>query len=405
MLTHLIPARRHFPVQDPIFGLNAEAQQRKAKGEAILNATLGALTDDGGDLVLHASVMALWRELTPAEVAPYAPIGGDPAFLRALVARHWPLLTTYGTGCATPGGSGALALSARNFLEPGMAVLTAGPHWGPYTTLASENGVTVAAAPFPEDGLPLDLDAWDREASALMARQGRVLLWLNDPCHNPTGRSFQKAHREALLALLRRLADRGPVTLLLDCAYLDYTTDPQHVRDALDHYAELGAEGRVLVGASLSLSKSLTLYGARGGALVFPWCKDVPLQAALDTSCRGTFSNCPRAAQSLLLRLERDGKRQEQLNAEHRHWSEILEGRAVALDLELKRQGLPGVAWAGGFFVTLPTSDPLGVSARLRDQGVFVVPLPQGLRVGICALPRAATARFAEAMKVALITP
>ena len=85
-MTHqLIPTRRAFPADDPIFALNAEAQARKAAGEPILNATVGALLDESGQLVVLDSVMGLWRELTALEVAPYAPIAGDPAFLQALV--------------------------------------------------------------------------------------------------------------------------------------------------------------------------------------------------------------------------------------------------------------------------------------------------------------------------------
>jgi aspartate/tyrosine/aromatic aminotransferase len=292
-----------------------------------------------------------------------------------------------GAGCATPGGSGALALSLRNLLEPGMTVLGAGPFWGPYAVLAAENGCRLASAPFPLAGAPLDLDAWELKARALMASQGRLLVWLNDPCHNPTGRSLGRGDRDGLLAMLRELSRLGPVSLILDCAYVDYTPDPAHVREALDHYRELGEEGRVLVGASLSMSKAFTLYGARGGALVFPWCRDEELQAALAASCRGLFSNCPRAAQSLLLRLERDGKRQERLAREHRHWSEILEVRALALDEALRSRGLPGAPWMGGFFVTLPVVDPPLAAARLRERGTFLVPVAKGLRVGICGLP------------------
>jgi aspartate/tyrosine/aromatic aminotransferase len=205
-----------------------------------------------------------------------------------------------------------------------------------------------------------------------------------------------------LMAVLSRLSEQGPVTLLLDCAYLDYTADPAHVRAALDHWAELGEEGRVLVGASLSLSKALTLYGGRTGALVFPWVRDTALQAALATSCRGAFSNCPRAGQSLLLRLDRDAKRQEALRVEHRHWSGVLESRARALDSALKAKGLPGAPWLGGFFVSLKAADPAAVCARLRAQGVFVVPLPDGMRVGICGLAAAQAPRFAQAMDQAL---
>ena len=401
MLEQLMPARRQFAADDPIFALHAEALARKAAGAAVVNATLGALADDAGELVVLATVMAAWAELTPPEVAHYAPIAGDPGFLRALVGRHWPGLDA-GAGCATPGGSGALALSVRNLLEPGMTVLTAAPFWSPYATFAGENGNALATAPFPEPGAGLDAGAWLRAGRDLMARQGRLLVWLNDPCHNPTGRSLARPDREALLAVLRSLADLGPVTLLLDCAYLDYAADPGQVRAALDHYAELGAEGRVLVGACLSLSKSLTLYGGRCGALVFPWTRDAALQAALATSCRGAFSSSPRAPQSLLLRLERDGARLAALAAEHRHWSGVLAGRARALGAALRAAGLPAPPWQGGFFTALELAEPGPVCARMRQAGVFVVPLATGMRVGLCALAEADAPRFAEVLAAAL---
>ena len=286
MTRQLIPSRRAFPADDPIFALNAEAQARRASGDSILNATVGALLDDSGQVVVLEAVMDLWRELTALEVAPYAPIAGDPRFLTTLVRRHWPLLTTAGAACATPGGSGALAVSLRNFLEPGQRVLTTAPFWGPYATLAAENGISLVTAPWPGAGEPLDAGAWEAALRNLMREQGRVLLWLNDPCHNPTGRSLSSTDRAALTGLLREVSALGPVTLLLDFAYLDYTSNPGAVAAALSDYAALGAEGRVLVGACLSLSKSLTLYGARCGALAFPWSADPVLQAALVDSQR-----------------------------------------------------------------------------------------------------------------------
>jgi aspartate/tyrosine/aromatic aminotransferase len=367
-----------------------------------LNATVGALLDEAGQLVVLTSVMGLWRDLTTMEVAPYAPIAGDPAFLRALVRRHWPLLDTAGAACATPGGSGALALSLRNFLEPGQSLLTTAPFWGPYATLATENGMGLVTAPWPEAGAPLDGAAWDAALRQLMKSQGRVLLCLNDPCHNPTGRSLSAADRAVLMGLLRDVASLGPVTLLLDFAYLDYTREPGAVAAALNDYATLGAEGRVLVGASLSLSKSMTLYGARCGALAFPWSTDPALQAALTQSCRGTWSNCAKAPQSLLLRLAQDGKAQERLAAEHRHWSEVLSARALALDAALVAEGMAPLHWQGGFFVTVNTSEPEAICAHLKADGVFTVPLPEGLRVGICGMRAAETPRFAAMLRKAL---
>lgn len=402
MTDHLIPARRGFPADDPIFALNAEAQAFRAAGGSVLNATVGTLLDDGGRVVVLPSVMDLWRGLGELDVAPYAPISGDPAFLGALVQRHWAGAAGAGAACATPGGSGALGLSLRNFLERGQSVLTTAPFWGPYATLAAENGMAVATAPWPAPGRPLDAEAWHGALQGLMKAQGRVLLWLNDPCHNPTGRSLSPGDRAVLAGLLREAAARGPVTLLLDFAYLDYTREPAAVAGALADYAALGAEGDVLVGACMSLSKSLTLYGARAGAIAFPWRTDAVLQAALTQSCRGTWSNCARAPQVLLLRLAADPEARARLAAEHRHWSATLADRAQALDDALAAAGMAPVRWQGGFFATVPAADPAWVGDRLKAEGVFTVPVPGALRVGLCGMRAADAPRLAGALRRAL---
>lgn len=399
MTDQLIPTRRDFPADDPIFALNAEALARQAAGESVLNATVGVLLDEAGQFVVHETVLDLWRELGAMDVAPYAPIAGDPAFLKALVQRYWPALEGAGCACATPGGSGALSLSLRNFLEPGQALLTTAPYWGPYATMAGENGMCVETAPWPAAGQALDAEAWDRALRAQMKAQGRVMVWLNEPCHNPSGRSLSTADRAALMGRLRDVSALGPVTLLLDLAYLDYTREPAAVAGALKDYATLGSEGRVLVGAAMSLSKALTLYGGRGGALAFPWCGDPALQAALTQSSRGTWSNCPRAPQALLLRLARDGKAQARLAAEHRHWSEVLAARAQDLDAALEAEGMAAFRWTGGFFVTAPAVDPEAACEALKAEGVFTVPLPEGLRVGLCSMCRDEAPRLARALR------
>ncbi len=403
MRTHLLDSRQGFAGDDLIFTLNAAAQKRAATGAAVINATVGALLDDSGKLVVHESVMALWRELTPMEIAPYAPIAGDPAFVLALTQRHWPELTSAGIAVATPGGSGALALSLRNFVERGEAILTAAPFWGPYSTIAAEAQVRLETAPYPEPGQSLDIGAWEAKARDLLDEQGRLLVWLNDPCHNPTGRSLSRDDRRTLLSVLRDIASQGPVTLLLDFAYLDYARDPNEVREALSDYAAFGAEENVLVCASLSLSKAFTLYGARAGALVFPWSTDSALKGALVSSCRGTWSNCARAPMSVLLRMTKSESAQAALAAEHAHWRGVLTERVAALDAALKAEGLPGAPWDGGFFVTLPAPpDPVAVGEKLQAADVFVVPMPEGLRVGVCGMRAADAARFAKAYAAAI---
>ena len=402
MLKQLLPRRQNLEGGDVIFTLNSAAQKRAAAGEAVINATVGALLDDNGKLVVLSSIMEQYALLTPPEIAPYAPIAGDPAYLLALTQRQWPSLTSYGVGVATPGGTGALSVSLRNLLEPGDSLVTAAPFWGPYTTLALENQAVLETVPYPSSGGALDIKPWRATCEAVIRRQGRLLIWLNDPCHNPTGRSLSAADRDALKQMLRELSKLGAVTLLLDLAYLDYTREPAQVRAALDDYAAFAAEGSVLVAVALSLSKAFTIYGARAGALVFPWTNDPALQAALASSCRGTFSNCARAPMSVLLRVTRDANATQKLAAEHAHWNEVLVQRTEALDAALKSEGLPGAPWQGGFFITIETSEPYDVCNRLQDEGVFVVPMPEGLRVGVCSLRAQDAPRFAAALRKCL---
>src|SRR6185436_21084716 len=82
---HLIASRRGRPADDPIFALNAEANARKAKGDSIINATLGALLDDSGALAVLPTAARAVREVTSAEWAPYAPIAGSAPFLKAVI--------------------------------------------------------------------------------------------------------------------------------------------------------------------------------------------------------------------------------------------------------------------------------------------------------------------------------
>ncbi|MEO7999845.1 MAG: hypothetical protein ABI852_20495, partial [Gemmatimonadaceae bacterium] len=130
MIKQLLPERQNLNGGDLIFTLNSAAQKRAAAGESVINATVGALLDDNGKLVVLQSIMEQYALLTPPEIAPYAPIAGDAAYVLALVQRHWPTLASSGVSVATPGGTGALSVSIHNLLEPGDTLLCAAPFWG-----------------------------------------------------------------------------------------------------------------------------------------------------------------------------------------------------------------------------------------------------------------------------------
>ena len=53
--------------------------------DKVINATIGSRLDDEGRLVVLSSVDRVFKELSPADYADYAPIGGIPSFREAVI--------------------------------------------------------------------------------------------------------------------------------------------------------------------------------------------------------------------------------------------------------------------------------------------------------------------------------
>ncbi len=405
MTNRLIPSRSGKPGDDPIFALNAEANARKAKGESVVNGTLGALQDDAGGLAVLPTAARAMREVPAGEWAAYAPIAGPPAFLAAVtedVFAGRPERAKQVTGCATPGGTGALRHAIACFLEPGQALLCSSFYWGPYATLAEENGRALATFKTFDAKGSLDASDLDRAMGDLAAREGRILLILNDPCHNPTGYSMSAADWDAVTAVVAKHAARVPVAVLLDAAYAAYGP-PGAMKTALDALDRVADTALVL--HAWSASKTFTHYGLRVGALlaVVPDAaerKDVA--AALAFACRGTWSNCNRGGLHAITKLLTDPALRTAVDAERRGLVSLLDARVAAFNGAAKSAGLAYPRYDGGFFVTVFAPQPAAAAARMREDGVYVVPVDGGLRVGICSVRESDLARLVASMAKAL---
>src|SRR6185437_5071618 len=303
----LIPSRDARSGDDPIFALNAEARKRALAGEPVINATVGALLDDDGKLAVLPGVAEALRAVPTAVSAGYAPIAGPDDFLRAVVGDLFGDRTTSGwaTGVATPGGTGALRLAVTSFLEPGQALLTSSFYWGPYQTIADEAERRVETFRMFDGQGRLDVADFEKQLARQREAQGRALVLLNSPCHNPTGYSFDADEQKAIAEVVAREAARCPVAVLLDIAYARYgATVPRHFMDRL---IDLGGQALVLL--AWSASKAFTLYGQRVGALVavHPEAFErVRLKNAFAYGCRGTWSNCNASGMAAVTRVLSD---------------------------------------------------------------------------------------------------
>ncbi len=391
-MRHLIPSRQSRPDKDPIFALNAEATRRKAAGEKVVNATIGALMNDDGGLSILRTVTQTFAEVPPAEWAAYAPISGDPRFLDAVIADTFaghPKLRECATAVATPGGTGALRHAFMSYVEPGQKILTPSFYWGPYHTLCDENerGLGTFRMFTPEGAL--DVEALRTGVEAQLAVQGRVLLVLNDPCNNPTGYSMTRDEWRAVTATLLSAAEsgRGPVTLLVDMAYWLYAAAGDH-RAFLSELEPL--LGRVGLLFAWSASKSYTHYGLRVGALIAcepDAAERNAIAAALSYACRGTWSNCNRGGMYAVMKLLTDSSLRSACDAERAALKGLLAQRVEAFNREALPKGLRYPRYEGGFFVTVFNEDADRKAAQMRERGVFVVPQKGALRVALCSVP------------------
>lgn len=400
-MKHLIASHQSRPTDDPIFSLAREAAERAKRGETIVNATLGVLLDDDAKLAVLPTAARAVREVPEQEWAAYSPIAGSPEFLRAvaddLFAQH-PVLRSSACTVATPGGTGALRHAIVNYLEPGQALITTSYFWGPYQTLTDEQDRKLRTFSMFDGSGAFDIGAFDKALGQLVADQGRALVFLNDPCHNPTGYSMTKAEWERVTSCVLSHAERAPVAVLIDYAYAEYAAgNPRAFFGALEPLL-----GKAALLFAWSASKSFTHYGLRVGALVA--CEPDPgdrasTDAALSYSSRGTWSNCNRGGLAAITRLLADEKMSADVTKEREALKAMLSSRVAAFNEHAKKAGLVYPRYEGGFFVTIFHDEPQRKAAEMKERGVFVVPTKGGLRCALCSVAVKDVPRLVEALR------
>ena len=194
IVSSVVAGARDRPADDPLFKLHSEATERAARGESILNATLGTLSGEDGKIAVMPVVLETIARVDTRTAAGYAPVAGIPAFLAATIADLFGdgPMAKKAVAVGTPGGTGAVYQAVVNFLEPGQKLLTTNYHWGPYTGIARNLGRDAETFPMFRPDRTFDVDALGTALLRHVDTQGRALVILNFPCHNPTGYSLEK---------------------------------------------------------------------------------------------------------------------------------------------------------------------------------------------------------------------
>lgn len=401
----LIPDSQDRPGDDPIFALHGEAVLRALNGESILNATIGALMERGGPgepggrLAILPSVSEALGAVDERRAAAYAPIAGSPEFLTGVIDDLFggTPLAEMAVAVATPGGTGAIDAAIVNFLDVSEKLLTTSYYWGPYRILAEHNRRGIATFDmFRADGR-LNVEAFKVRLGELIEQQGRALVIINTPCHNPTGYSLDPDDWQAVARVLRSAAERAPVALLIDNAYAKFR--PPGPEAWLSVIEDLSQHVSLLV--AWTVSKAFAQYGARVGALVAVHPDERErrrIRNALSYTCRGTWSNCNHRGMLAIAELLTNPEKRARSEAERSELTNLLARRVEVFNELAAKAGLSYPRYEGGFFVSVFTPDAELTARLMRDEGVYVVPLVGAVRVAICATPRSLIGRLVESL-------
>ena len=148
----------------------------------------------------------------------------------------------------------------------------------------------------------------------------------------------------------------------------------------------------IFVMFAFSMSKGYTMYGQRTGALI-GLSADEDIAEEFKNVCkytgRATWSNINRGAQTLLTTIQHDEALLTKFEAERDELYGTIRDRAAIFMEEAKECGLKALPYKAGFFISVPSDDPMAVCNKLRDDLIFAVPLKMGVRIAVCSVPKA----------------
>ncbi len=392
-----------------IITLGVIAKEEKKKDPSVVNATIGMLYDENEKLFAYKSVDKALSLLTTDEKYAYGSTPGSKDFHEAV--KSWVFRDYYeefkdkSAVMATPGGTGALSNTFANYLDEGNKALLPDYMWGNYKQVLYENHQDFMTYKLFNDNGGFNTDNLKACMLELKKSQGRVLVVINDPCHNPTGYSMTENEWVKVIDIINEVsADGTPVILLHDMAYIDYSKEGfEFTRKNISLYRKLNDSAMVIM--AFSGSKTLALYGVRIGAQVAFSNKKENLDdfnKANKFSSRSKWSNSTNLGMNLVTKVFTDKDLRKSFEEELKDSRETLITRANTFLEEAKKCGLKTLPFVCGFFVTIPCDNPEKAYEYLVKKKIHIIPMGKVLRVTISAIPLKECKRLPSLIKEAI---
>ena len=380
------------PIVDTVFAIVKKAKEAKQEigEENVVDATIGSLYDEHGKIVAFDSVFSTLKQLPNEVMAAYAgSFTGNPNYREHVydwvVGDRSALPRSV---IATPGGTGAVSITVSETLDEGETLIIPEICWGSYSLMASmDNLKTKSYALF--DGDHFNIASLKETCEEVMKTQNKLVIVINDPCHNPTGYSLSQQEWDEVIDYLNECGKKVPVVLLNDIAYIDYSYRGKAARDYIKTFDRISEH--VFVVIAFSISKSMTSYGMRCGAAILMAQKEESVrevEIVFEKAARAIWSNVNNAAMENFVTVVTDNK--AAYEAEKDEYVDLLKERSDIFTSEADVCGLEYYPYKEGFFVTVKIEDNNVRNAyheALMKEHIYTVMVNKGIRVAVCSLP------------------
>lgn len=377
-------------------------QAAEARGKG-LNATIGQITDGGGEAVVPDSLSSALSSLAPAarnRALLYSPVEGIREVREAW--RSWQrrdrdAQEVSSLPLATIGLTHGLSLIADLFGGPDRAVAVPAPFWGNYRqTFATRTGARIATAPAYREGR-YNCE-WVAEALAGLPEDAPAIAILNLPS-NPGGYSPTFAERGRIRDSLLEVAAVRPLLVVCDDAYAGLVYEGG-VPTASPFWELSGLHPNLIPVKVDGATKELSFFGGRLGYLTFPFAPASDVAAALESKVkcltRSTVGSPPSVSQIIVLEALNSPSLHDELLAVRDRLAQryrVLRGALAAVDQTLLRP-LP---FNAGCFALLELDERTGLLAHdvrrhlldHHDSGLIAIG-ESYLRIAFCSVRKSA---------------
>lgn len=388
---------------------NADLASKIYGKENVINATLGIFYNDNEEMHTLDIVNNEYKNLSDKELFNYSSgINGEELFIDAvkqyIFGKNYNkvLQNNFTEIIATPGGSGAIYNTFKNYINPGEVVLLPNYMWSSYKLMSKEVGGDYQTYSLFNKKEKFDLINFKNSVMELAKVQKNLVVVLNNPCHNPTGYTLSSYEIKSFMNILKEACSLCNIILINDIAYMDFNNKKN---DLSGFYQNLPSNFLLMI--TFSMSKSFCCYGLRVGA-------QIAISSSKDTidnfsnaslyTCRSVWSNIPKGGMTLFSNIVLNTKKYKQLLLEQTYMKNIIKKRAEIFLNEATAINLNILPYKSGFFITIPFLKGLEkeIEAKLKNENIFAIIVPGGIRIAICSVPKHKIYNLAQKIKTAL---